>query len=654
MKLRSWVPAILIAAPAVVYIAALALGQGYVLGWQRAASVTWREGLPLALAYAAYLAFVFIAIVGPNADRIPGWVKWIGLIVGSVALQIAATAVVEPFPLRGILFRQFSQFTNGFVTVGARWDNLANVFQRYTELSLAWPIHPRHQPPGLMLIFWGTTQLVSLLQSVSASLAPVFRPLTCFDQGVTPLSDVQVMGGVLGAAVEFIAATLTIIPLWRLVRRLSTARAAWLAAAMLPMTACMIAWVSRWDRVFVLFSIGGIALIEDLFVAARKGNGARAAVIAAGLGGLVALALFFAYKLVPIVLTLGLYALARAAQLQGRSDLVALRKWLGSVAVLGLIAAGMAAALWIGFSVVTGYDAISHFRGAMGFHLTVIERAYWPWVVYSSLDVFNHVGLPFVAVALIWGWRKWWPLALAFFGTLFVLSIGRLAHDETGRLLAYLSPLVVALAAMALSEGIPALMVGPARAGGVSGARRVIFAVTALAGVQLFVHVFLLRFVSYGVDPLSVAPAIAPASMTQTRIRYGPAGELRLVGFELPNRVAPGEHAEAVLYWRLEADQPPQTSYKVFLHVSSTLDDTERIASVDEIPLNWALPTSCWMPGVLLRDAHPFDVDANARTGTWLALLGLYNEQTGERAKVFEAQRAIAGAVELPATIEVK
>ena len=62
MKLRSWVPAILVAAPAVVYIAALALGQGYVLGWQRAASVTWREGLPLALAFAAYLAFVFIAI----------------------------------------------------------------------------------------------------------------------------------------------------------------------------------------------------------------------------------------------------------------------------------------------------------------------------------------------------------------------------------------------------------------------------------------------------------------------------------------------------------------------------------------------------------------------------------------------------------------
>ena len=60
------------------------------------------------------------------------------------------------------------------------------------------------------------------------------------------------------------------------------------------------------------------------------------------------------------------------------------------------------------------------------------------------------------------------------------------------------------------------------------------------------------------------------------------------------------------------------------------------------------------MPGVLLRDVHPFDVDANARPGNWLALLGLYNEVTGQRIKVFEAQRAVAGAVELPATIVVK
>jgi hypothetical protein len=654
MRVRSFVPAILVAAPALVYIAALILGEGYVLGWQRAASVTWREGLPLALAYAGYVGFVFIAIVGPHADRFPAGVKWIGLICGSVALQIAATAVVEPFPLRGIFFRQFSQFTNGFVTIGSRWDSLASVFANYTDLSQGWPIHPRHQPPGLMLIFWATTQIAGLFPTLAATLAPLFRPLTCFDQGVPPLSDVQVIGGALGATVEFVAATLAIIPLWRLVRRLSTEKAAWLAAAILPMSASMIAWVSRWDRVFVLFTIGGVGLIETLLAAARQGRKDRAALAAVGLGALMALALFFAYKLVPIYLCMGLYALARAVQLQGRADTVALRRWLAIVAAFGLVAAGTAAALWVGFSALTGYDAVSHFRGAMGFHLTVIERPYWPWVIYSSLDVFNHVGLPFVAVALIWGWRKAYPLALAFFGTLLVLSVGRIAHDETGRLLSYVSPLVIAAAAMALTDGTPALMVGPARAGGASGMRWAVVGVTALAAAQLFTHVFLLRFVSYGVDPLTVAPAVAPASMTQTSIRYGPAGEFRLIGFELPDRLSPGEYADAVLYWRLEAQQPPPTSYKVFIHVASTLDDTERIASVDEIPLNWALPTTCWVPGVLLRDVHPFDVDANARPGNWLALLGLYNEVTGERIKVFEAQRAVAGAVELPVTIVVK
>jgi hypothetical protein len=653
MKRRSWVAAILVAAPAVVYIAALALGQGYVLGWQRAASVTWREGLPLALAYAAYLVFVFIAILGPIAERIPVWVKWIGLIIGSVVLQIAATAVVEPFPIRGIFFRQLSQFSSGYFSVGARWDNLADVFAGYIQQSQTWPIHPRNQPPGLMLIFWGTTRIASLLQSVSASVASNFRPLTCFDEGLTPLSDAQVMGGVLGVAIEFVVATLAIIPLWHLVRRLSNRRAAWLAAALYPMTACMLAWVSRWDRSFVFVSIGGIALIENMLEASRAGKRLRAIGSAVALGALLALGLFLAYKLTPVLLTLVLYALARADQLRRADASGWARRWLARTAVLGLIVAGSAAALWAGFVFSTGFDLITHFRASVGFHAGM-ERPYWPWAAYSALDVFNHIGLPFAMVALLWGWRKWHPLALAFFSTVFVLSIFRITHDETGRLLTYLAPLGIALAAMVLDDRVPTICRHRLTDPAVPRARRIVLGVVALATTQIFAHLLLLRFVSYGVDPLSVAPAIAPASMTQTRIRYGPDGEYRLVGFELPNRVAPGEHAEAVLYWRLEADQPPQTSYKVFLHVSSTLDDTERIASVDEIPLNWALPTSCWMPGVLLRDAHPFDVDANARPGTWLALLGLYNEQTGERAKVFEAQRAIAGAVELPATIEVK
>lgn len=650
---RQWALVALVVAPALAYIVALVTGQGFVLGWARADTLTLRDALPLGLAYAAYLLFVFVAVVGPAADRLPGWVKWAGLIGGSVALQVAATAVVEPYPIRGIFFRQFSQVSSGYFTVGARWDNLADVLARYIQQSQTWPIHPRNQPPGLMLIFWGTTQVASLLQSVSASLASTFRPLTCFDEGLTPLSDAQVMGGVLGVAIEFIAATLAIVPLWHVVRRLSNPRSAWLAAALYPLTACMLAWVSRWDRSFVYVSIGGIALIENMLDASRTGRRGRAIGSAVALGALLAVGLFLAYKLTPVLLTLGLYALARAEQLRRADTSGWSRRWLASTAVSGLIVGATAAALWAGFVLATGFDLVTHFQSSVGFH-SGMERPYWPWAAYSALDIFNHIGLPFVMVALLFGWRKWYPLALAFFGTVFVLSVFRITHDETGRLLTYLAPLGIALAAMALGEGIPILGYSQSADPAAPRARRIAQGIVALAATQLFVHLLVLRVISYGVDPLSVEPASPPASMTQTSIRFGPAGELRLVGFEMPDRLTPGQHADAVLYWRLEAERAPQTSYKVFMHVSSTLDDTDRIASVDEKPLNWALPTTCWAPGVLIRDSHPFDVDVNARPGKWLALLGLYSEETGERAKVFEAQRAIAGAVELPTTIVVK
>ncbi|MEO6061623.1 MAG: hypothetical protein ABIQ99_06775, partial [Thermoflexales bacterium] len=570
---RRWFPAVLVVAPALIYIAALVTGRGFVLGWVRADSVSWREALPLGMTYVAYLLFVFVAIVGPVSERIPGWVKWIGLIGGSVALQIAATAVVEPYPIRGIFFRQFSQFSSGYFSVGARWDNLADVFANYIQQSQAWPIHPRNQPPGLMLIFWGMTRIASLMQPVFASVASTFRPLTCFDEGLTPLSDAQVMGGVLGVAIEFIAATLAIIPLWHLVRRLSNARAAWLAAALYPMTACMLAWASRWDRSFVYVSIGGIALIENVLEASRAGRRPRAIGSAVALGTLLAVGLFMAYKLTPVLLALGLYALARADQLRRADTSTWSRRWLASTALSGLIVGCTMVVIWAGFAFATGFDVVTHFQASVGFH-SGMERPYWPWAIYSALDILNHIGLPFVMVALLWGWRKWHPLALAFFGTIFVLSIFRITHDETGRLLTYLAPLAIGLAAMALADGLPVPGGNRSPDPAAPRARRIEMGVIALATTQIFVHLLLLRVISYGVDPLTVAPANPPASMTQTSIRFGPNGELRLVGYELPDSLTPGQHTDAVFYWRLEAERPPQTSYKVFMHVSSTLDDT--------------------------------------------------------------------------------
>ncbi len=623
--------------PALVYGAGLVFGRGYVLGWQRADSVTFAQAAPLAAAYLAYLAFVLGVVVGPLGERLPRAWLWAGLLAGSVMLQVAATAVVEPYPLRGIVFRQLSQESSGYFSIGARWEDLGDVLAHYTQYAPDWPIHPRNQPPGLMLIFWAATRFAELLGPAAVSIADVFRPLTCFDEGSVALTDAQIAGGALGTVFEFVAATLAVIPLWGLIRKLAGERAAWLAAALYPMTASMLAWVSRWDRVFVYVTICGVWLIESLLGALQAGQRRRGLSLAAALGGLVAAGLFLSYKLAPALLTLGLYFLARAVQLQRASGRPLNRGWLKETASAIVVAATVCIGLWAAFILVTGFDLVTHFRESVGFH-SGMDRPYYPWAVFSALDIVNHIGLPFAMMALLFGPRRYAPLWLAVFGTIFTLSVFRITHDETGRLMMYLAPLAIGLAAITLA-GRP---------------RRTVAAVTVLAVGQLFLHLLLLRVISYGVDPLTVAPAPLPADMISTSIRFGKEGELRLLGYTLPETLSPGQSSEVVYYWRLEAGAPIQKSYKVFLHVSQTLDDQDRIVSADGKPMNWTYPTSCWQPGQIIRDPHGFEVSASARAGPWLALVGLYDERTGARAHVFEAQRARGGAVELPGKLVIR
>jgi len=98
----------------------------------------------------------------------------------------------------------------------------------------------------------------------------------------------------------------------------------------------------------------------------------------------------------------------------------------------------------------------------------------------------------------------------------------------------------------------------------------------------------------------------------------------------------PGTPLTVTLVWRAEATA--STSYHVFLHL---LDPEERlIAQSDGIPAGWTRPTTGWLPGEYITDAHILTVPPDAPMGEYTLQAGLY-VPGGERLTAPDGTNAI-------------
>ncbi|HUM67851.1 MAG TPA: hypothetical protein PLK31_03260, partial [Chloroflexota bacterium] len=92
------------------------------------------------------------------------------------------------------------------------------------------------------------------------------------------------------------------------------------------------------------------------------------------------------------------------------------------------------------------------------------------------------------------------------------------------------------------------------------------------------------------------------------------------------------------LYWRADAVFP--TSYRVFVHLVD--ESGQIIAQSDGEPANWTRPTTGWLPGEYITDAHTLTLPAELSSGPLSLRVGLYDPQTGQR-----LQTGMADYVEL-------
>jgi hypothetical protein len=94
-----------------------------------------------------------------------------------------------------------------------------------------------------------------------------------------------------------------------------------------------------------------------------------------------------------------------------------------------------------------------------------------------------------------------------------------------------------------------------------------------------------------------------------------------LVGFDLSTAIVQPEDAlTATLIWR--AEETPIISYRVFAHLLDS--EGKLIAQSDAVPADWTRPTTGWLPGEYIADAHTLTIPPDAPAGEYTLSAGLY------------------------------
>ncbi len=131
-------------------------------------------------------------------------------------------------------------------------------------------------------------------------------------------------------------------------------------------------------------------------------------------------------------------------------------------------------------------------------------------------------------------------------------------------------------------------------------------------------------------EPVKVATLTRPPDVSRDplmpdhvlEIAVGDA--IALVGYDAPERLAPGDTLRVALYWQTR--DAVGGDFKVFVHIFAP--DGTVAAQSDAAPVNWTYPTTVWQPGETIRDVHIISLDAELPRGDYRVLVGMYDPAT--------------------------
>jgi hypothetical protein len=120
-------------------------------------------------------------------------------------------------------------------------------------------------------------------------------------------------------------------------------------------------------------------------------------------------------------------------------------------------------------------------------------------------------------------------------------------------------------------------------------------------------------------------------------VSVGEDEAIALVGYDAPERLAPGETLQVALYWHAQA--VVEENLKVFVHLFDPAGTL--VAQSDGVPADWSYPTTAWQPGEYIRDVHVIPLAGELPRGDYRVVAGMYAEESDERLPLRDAEDAL-------------
>lgn len=563
--------------------------------------------LPGVLVLVAYLvgAMVWLGrLERAEADSSRRGVTLFGLFcaLGGVALQVAFLAFHDSNPLRQLFMRTVSTSSGGFFEVGVTLEEPLAFLRAFPELMPTLSVHPTAHPPGIPLLFWGASRGLGAVPPLADGLAAGLRPYQCQQTVIMALPDEAIAGAALGMALPALS-MVALWPLYKLARLLYDEGTALRAVAWWPVVPALVMFVPQWNQfhpALTLVALWALTLgLRDL----RWGYFALS-------GAVMSAATFLSFTNVAILGLLGVYGMAWVA-LASRRGRWSSDKWRPLAFGVAGFGAGWAS-LWIVYYAVAGVGFFKILLISLGTHYD-LGHPYLPWVLLQPMDFWLFGGLALGVLAAIQagrGWRDDDALALALGVSVVGLAISGVVRGEVGRLMLWLIPVVVLVAARAVSQW--------------PDPRRPAWVVAAALGLQLVVMVAFLRVLD---TELSLPPTSAPRGGTLMASRPAEAsfgGVTTLVAFDgLP--AADVQALDVSFIWQPER----RFDHPAYAGVIVLGPEGEALGVQDWLVGGEIYPTTCWRPGELVGDWVRVSLDEMPPGEYWLSVR-LFDAESGE------------------------
>lgn len=384
-----------------------------------------------------FFVIILIALFVFSEKRTKFFTKHLKLFLALVIiLSFLFQISVQFFSRAGVpvlIHRIINSELNGYFTAALPIQNVTDFLNTYNQNILKFVYHAKSHPPGAILFFFFTKQLMSafpLLGDIANSFSPTHADVKLVWDTLLPAEKATAIFSAF--LIPFLSA-LTIIPLYHSSKMLYGIKSALRSTFLFVFIPSVVLFIPINDSFLHVFAITAFFFI-------LKGLKQKKQVYILLSGLTLFMGAFFNLSLLPLVIFLGMFFLLTKYKTQ-KSQFKDLFKS-GLAFSLGFVL--IPVSLYIFFN----FDFTQMLRIIMGSVPDVHTRSYKIWIFYNLYDFFIFSGIP-ITVLFFLSLKKIFfnRTLISFLVMLLILNFSGSVRGETGRILVIFMPFMALITA---------------------------------------------------------------------------------------------------------------------------------------------------------------------------------------------------------------